>query len=137
MRPRCQVHGYWLGRVARSSATRWVLLQGMEVRVYYGSVLITERAQPLLISLSELATGWSSADQLTYTMPEELIARLDAAAAAAAAADDAPIDARAHGCGGSAPHANDEDEDEAAMSTSPIHTVHMRTCPFSPATRTR
>ena len=57
MRPRCQVHGYWLGRAARSSATRWVLLQGMEVRIYYGSVLITERAQPLLISSSELATG--------------------------------------------------------------------------------
>lgn len=88
MRTRCQIHGFWLGRVARSSAEQWVLLQGKEVRLFYGAVIKTEQAQPVMINSSELVTGWSSSQQLTYTLPEELVARLDLLAVAAAAADE-------------------------------------------------
>ena len=54
------------------------------MRVYYGAVLKMASGQPVLITSSELATGWSSANELMYTLPAELIARLDGLAATAA-----------------------------------------------------
>ena len=86
MREGCVLHGFWLNRTARSSAGRWVLLAGAEVRQRYGTVLKSAGRQPIIVSSSELETGWSSADQLMYTLPAELISRLDQLAAEAEAA---------------------------------------------------
>lgn len=84
MRSGCVLRGFWLNRVARCSAGRWVLLAGAEVRQRYGTVLKAAGRQPIVISSSELETGWSSADQLMYTLPPELILQLDRLAAEAA-----------------------------------------------------
>ena len=107
MRKGCHVHGFWLERAARSSAGRWVLKAGAEVRVYYGAVLKAASKHPVLISSSELQTGWSSADQLMYTLPAQLIAQLDQLAAAAA---DEPSEGEGGGDGGE--NASDDEEQQ-------------------------
>jgi len=84
MRARCVLHGFWLNRVARSSACRWALLAGAEVPQRYGPVLKSASGQPVVVSSSELETGWSSANKLIYTLPDELITRLDGLAEEAA-----------------------------------------------------
>lgn len=84
MRPGCIIRGFWLNRVARCSAGRWVLLGGAEVRQRYGTVLKAAGGRPVIVSSSELETGWSSANKLIYTLPAELIEQLDRLAAEAA-----------------------------------------------------
>ena len=84
MRPGCIIRGFWLNRVARCSAGRWVLLGGAEVRQRYGTVLKAAGGRPVIVSSSELETGWSSANKLIYTLPDELITRLDGLAEEAA-----------------------------------------------------
>ena len=44
MRSGCIIRGFWLNRVARCSAGRWVLLGGAEVRQRYGTVLKRRQA---------------------------------------------------------------------------------------------
>lgn len=68
MRPGCIIRGFWLNRVARCSAGRWVLLGGAEVRQRYGTVLKAAGGRPVIVSSSELETGWSSANKLIYTL---------------------------------------------------------------------
>lgn len=103
MRSGCVLRGFWLNRVARSSAGRWVLLAGAEVRQRYGTVLKAAGGQPIIVSSSELETGWSSADQLIYTLPDELISRLDRLAAQAGEGDES-------GGGGGGGEATNEEE---------------------------
>ena len=62
-----------------------MLLAGAEVRQRYGTLLKAAGGRPIIVSSSELETGWSSADQLIYTLPDVLISRLDRLAAQAQA----------------------------------------------------
>jgi len=75
------IHGVWLSRVAHSVADHWALQAGAQVKVYYGSVLKTWQGQAVFVSSGELETGWGTANRLIYTLPAELISKLDELAA--------------------------------------------------------
>ena len=82
-----------------------MLLAGAEVRQRYGTLLKAAGGRPIIVSSSELETGWSSADQLIYTLPDVLISRLDRLAAQAGEGEE-------NGGGGGEATNEEEDQEE-------------------------
>ena len=107
MRERCQIHGFWLDRVQRS-ALRWVLLDGREDIILYGCTLKETGGRPVLISSSELESGWNTNNELVYSLPEQLAERLEQLAQRSDDEDEAPDDQHEQ------PDAGREGEDEDA-----------------------
>ena len=111
MRQRCQIHGFWLDRVQRS-ALRWVLLDGREDVILYGCTLKETGGRPVLISSSELESGWNTNNQLVYSLPEQLAEHLEQLAQRSDD-DEAPDDQHEQPDAGGEGEDGDEDATEA------------------------